>query len=485
MELLHGYGSTPNNTILEQIVDNYVVSSDGNLNVGDLCEFINGQVRKTSYAGGTSSPTQINSTYCSGITSVALDSTHILVTYIASPNNYLYSVVLTVSGTTIAVGTPVQVNSYGSSYICVTKLSSSQVVISYASSYLYSQVLTISGTSISVGAITQTYAGGATWVTNTTLDATHVLVSFQDTSSGSYLSSQLLIISGSTIITSAFTQITGIVPQYISCATLDSTHVLVSYMNAGTTGYYLWTVVLSINGTTLTVGTPVQVNSICTVYTSCVTLDSTHVLVSYQNNTTGSYLWSVVLIISGTTISVGALYQVNSVASQFITSVALDSTHVLVSYCNGSVYGYLYSQVLTISGTSISIGALYQVNSTNVNFIFPVLLSPTEVGISYINTTSVTYYLWSTILGISGNTVSNTIVSHALSPNVISLGAKNAGSTSQFGIKGIFSGLSGLTPSMTYYCDNNGNLTITVTSIRIGVALSSTDLLIDKAWWER
>lgn len=52
LEASHGYGSTPNDVLLDQIIDNYIVSADGNLNAGDLCEFINGRFRKTFYQLG-------------------------------------------------------------------------------------------------------------------------------------------------------------------------------------------------------------------------------------------------------------------------------------------------------------------------------------------------------------------------------------------------------------------------------------------------
>jgi hypothetical protein len=43
---------------------------------------------------------------------------------------------------------------------------------------------------------------------------------------------------------------------------------------------------------------------------------------------------------------------------------------------------------------------------------------------------------------------------------------------------GVASGLSGLTTGVYYYIDSSGNKTTTVTSLRLGKAISSTQLLL-------
>ncbi|QHZ55827.1 hypothetical protein M655_009325 [Brevibacillus sp. NSP2.1] len=52
-------------------------------------------------------------------------------------------------------------------------------------------------------------------------------------------------------------------------------------------------------------------------------------------------------------------------------------------------------------------------------------------------------------------------------------------------LRGFVKGLTGLLPNRTYYADANGNLSTTASATKLGVAISATELLIKKAFWER
>jgi predicted anti-sigma-YlaC factor YlaD len=375
----HGIGV---NKAVDNLIRNYVVSSDGNINVGDLCEFINGQVRKTYKTTATTSNTAISDVSSDFISTCLIDTTHILVAYKDCTNsNYCKAVILTISGATITVGTIYQVNSVTS--------------------------------------------------------------------------------------------------DFISTCLIDTTHVLIAYRDFTNSGYCK-AVILTISGTSITIGTIYQINSVNSDFISTCLIDSTHALAVYCTNS--GYCKAVVLTISGTSITIGTIYQINSVNSDFISTCLIDSTHALAVYCT-DLY-YCYAVVLTISGTTITIGTIYQVNSVDSYYISTCLIDSTHVLIAYEDCTSGVHCMYD-LLGIDNANISNTVVTHVKNPQVMSMQSGATGSTVKCLFKGITSGLSGLIPNNTYYCDDNGNLTTSITDIKIGVAISPTELLIKNGFWER
>lgn len=476
------YGQTQLNSVLDSIIDSYVVSADGNLNAGDLCEFINGQIRKTSYATATSSLTQVNSVASTYISSTVLSATQILVAY-SGTSGYLYAVILTISGATISVGTIYQVNSVSSTFMSSTTLSPTSALVSYvgASGYLWAVVLTISGTTISVGTLTEIHAYSSTYTSVVTLSSTSVFLAYNC----SGLEAVVLTISGSTINVGTITSLGSLTGcNYVSIAMLSPTTLVVSC--EGTSSTYMYSIVVNVNtnNNTLTAGTFTQITAVATPYVSSIVLSSTQVLINYPS--TSSYLYSVILTITGLSISIGTPVQINSMASSYISSVLLTPTSVAVFY-NGTS-GYLYGVVLAINGFIINVGTITQLNSTGgTDYITSTALDATHIVVSYQNNAG-SSYLWSVLLGISGSTISNTVVTHSKQPYVVCPIATISGNTVAGILKGIVTGLSGLTPQATYYCDDSGNLTTVqtrATEKAVGVALSSTDLLIPKGFWER
>ncbi|MGN7469635.1 hypothetical protein [Brevibacillus sp. SAFN-007a] len=67
----------------------------------------------------------------------------------------------------------------------------------------------------------------------------------------------------------------------------------------------------------------------------------------------------------------------------------------------------------------------------------------------------------------------------------VAMNAATPGQMVKVLLKGIAKGFSSLTPNATYYVDSSGNLTKTGTATKLGVAISATELLIKKAFWER
>lgn len=476
MESLHGYGNS-NNKVIEDLVHSYTVSSDGNISAGDLCEFINGQIRKTFLSSETNVKTNINAANSSFSSAVLLDDIHVLVNY---NTTCLYAVLLTVNGATINIGTPLQINSRTSTHISSTIIDNSRVLVTYCdysvNYYLWGVILTVSNDTITIGTLTQLNTSASYYINIIRLDSNRALVSYQNGSNNNYLYSAVLSISGTTITPGSFYQINSAGISFPTGVILDSNRVLLCY-NASA-------IVLTISGTSISTGSVYSINSASCVCTSLVLLDSNRALLSYQNGGTSPYpIQSVVVFIDGNIISFGNVYTINNVIAYSITSLLLDSNHVLLGYTNTSSR-YMYAVVLTINSAIITIGTLTQINSISTTYTSAILLN--SMTVLMVGTTN--SYAYSLMLGINITDVSQIIVSHNKKVHVIASALANSGDTIKCYLKGLIKGLSGLIPNNTYYCDDNGKLTLIQTRSgekSIGVALSSTELLVDKAFWER
>jgi hypothetical protein len=326
----------------------------------------------------------INTTY---ISSVMIDSTHVLVSYRDDGgSDFGYSIVGTITGTSITWGSASAFNNASTRYISSVMLDSTHVLVSYMdtgnSNYGTSIVGTIDGISITFGS-EYVFNSASTYDTSSVmLDSTHVVVSYRDVGNSNYSTSIVGTISNEDEISwgseSVFNS-TG--TYYPSSVMLDSTHIMISYRDDDNS-YYGTSIIGTINGSSITWGSGSVFNNVEIDYTSSVMLDSTHVMISYRDYGNSYYGTSIVGVIDGTSITFGSASVFNSGATNYISSVMLDSTHVMVSYRDGDPY-YGTSIVGTIDGTSISWGSANVFNSGTTQYISSVMLDSTHVMVSY------------------------------------------------------------------------------------------------------
>lgn len=172
--------------------------------------------------------------------------------------------------------------------------------------------------------------------------------------------------------------------------------------------------VITYDGTTLTVGgsTTIESTTATGIYPSCARLDASRVLIAYDENTTG-YLKTQVLSISGTTITTNTPNTVTALAlaassghSIVMCNADTDKTLVLYSYYNGANY-LGKSAIITTSGTTVSsYGAevtVYTLGSgSNHAKLYKV---GTNRAITFYRDASVSTNKWlSTIVTVSGTT---------------------------------------------------------------------------------
>jgi hypothetical protein len=345
---------------------------------------------------------QCNSYNSHFITTTLVSSDKVLVCYYNDSNSrYLYAQILTISGTTITASTPVQCNSYSSYDISTTLVSSDKVLVCYSNGnnggYLYAQILTISGTTITASTPVQCNSYYSDYITTTLVSSDKVLVCYRNDSNSNYLYAQILTISGTTITASTPVQCNSYYSDFITTTLVSSDKVLVCYSNVSNSSY-LYAQILTISGTTITASTPVQCNSYNSYFITTTLVSSDKVLVCYYNHS-NSCLYAQILTISGTTITASTPVQCNSYNSQYISTTLVSSDKVLVCYCNVSNSGYLYAQILTISGTTITASTPVQCNSYYSYYISTTLVSSDKVLVCYRNDSNSSYLYAQIITG--------------------------------------------------------------------------------------
>lgn len=156
--------------------------------------------------------------------------------------------------------------------------------------------------------------------------------------------------------------------EHHSSALLDSTHVVVSYRDwddddAGKS------VVATIDGTSITWGSTYEFIGGMSSETSSVAIDSTHVLVTYSDPANSWYGTAKIGTISnGDEISWGSAQVFNSGSIGDTYCAMLDSTHVLITYRDGGNLNYGTAIIGTISGATITWGSKYVFNTTGSTY---------------------------------------------------------------------------------------------------------------------
>jgi len=201
------------------------------------------------------------------------------------------------------------------------------------------------------------------------------------------------------------TQLSDVSNSYyhISAVALSDTKVFIAHRN----GSYLYGIVCTINGTTITAGTDTQLSTGGTSYqyASSVALSDNKVFVAHRY---GSYLYGIVCTIDGTTITAGTDTQLStgSSAYSYASAVSLGENKVFVAYCYNS--SYLGCIVCEINGTTITIGTETQLSTKGSSYEYAsaVSLSENKVFVAHRNGgSSNSSYLNGIVCTIDGTTI--------------------------------------------------------------------------------
>ena len=141
--------------------------------------------------------------------------------------------------------------------------------------------------------------------------------------------------------------------------------VITTYRDNGNSGYGTAVVAQIYGNGLVSYGTPVVFNSASTNYTDCAWDENEHKIVVVFDNNGSSLGQGCVGTVSGTSISFGALASFNAAPTQYC-QCAYDASDqkVIVIYTDQGNSNYATACAATISGTSVSWGTEYVIDST-------------------------------------------------------------------------------------------------------------------------
>ena len=364
---------------LKKIIESYYVKAGDTINAGDFVKFVNG-VGSTTTATSTDTEISTVEKYGLVISACKLTDTKVFIAHSTgskgSSTNYLRGVVCTIEGATITMGTGVIIasSSYTGDVISAVALSETSVFIAHSynsSPYLYATLCTINGTTVSpkttTSISTSAYAGYA--ISAKLLSDNTVFIA-HSRSSGYDLYGVICTISGTTITVGSDTAIntTNYTGYAISVDVIASNKVFIAHSYSSS--YYLYGIVCTISGTSITSGTDTILNN-STVYTgyfvSNICLQDNKVFIAHNSgnfNNGSYYLYAIVCTVSDKTITKGIDTQLdtNGISGYPMSATLLDDGRVFIAGKRGTNY-LQYHTICQISGTTVTGGTTTSMNS--------------------------------------------------------------------------------------------------------------------------
>jgi hypothetical protein len=392
------YGQNKGGMSINGIIKDYYAYAGENISAGDLVEYVNGVAEKVDY--GESVDTQLSTETNSGytISAVQLDKNRVFIAHSYGSSYYLYGMVVTIDGTNISYSEDTWLSStqYAGAIISTCLLPNGNVFIAhnYGSDYhLYGMVVSINGTTISSkGSDTTinstTYAGSA--ISACLLPNGNVFIAHSGATTSYYLYGIVCSVNGTTITKGNDIALvsSGNAGSTISTCLLPNGNVFIAHSYG--TNHHLYGMMVSIDGTTITKGSDTAINT--TKYAgeifSAITLPNGNVFIAHNYDST-YYLRGVVCTISGTTISKGTTYTLNDTSQacrRCISAKLLPNGDVFVTHGYSSNTN-LYGMIVKIDGTAITKGTDTRLSAVSYSgwTISPLLLESSTIFITHSN----------------------------------------------------------------------------------------------------
>jgi hypothetical protein len=330
--------------------------------------------------------------------------------------------------------------------------------------------ITLEHTAVAID--TSTVKGGISLVYDEAAEKTVVVYNRSD-----YLNARTVTFTGSTVSLGTKGTLSGSLPDPETIYTAyDSVEevIVVVYEDEGSDR--LEAVCVSVSGTTCTFGTEVQVNAnkIDHDYSSAIVYDvaSGKTLFFYREGEGTFYAQGTVLSVSGTTITVGSTNTISTLTSVLGLDAAYDpeAARTVVFWYYPSTGSEWYAQPVTVSGTSMSYGTVVAVGAealqggeTLYDPVRKVFITSAYKGSSQYIYASAKFTVNSNVdqwIGIAEEAISS-------------------GSTGSITVTGgVNDQQSGLTIGSNLYGTPSGDIVSGVTDYPIGTALSATDVVI-------
>ena len=457
--------------------DTVVVNSDGT--VSAVAEI------SVSFSAGTpvvvdSTPTNVE--FVNTVYDPQNEKVIVIYSYTASADEG-YAAVGTVSGSSITFGTPVQFASQareiGAAYYGSGKII---IVFRNGANFNYGHAIagTVSGNSISFGT-SQSYQNSDCRDNVVGCDPTtgKILIAYKDLGSSGYGYCKGATLSGTTFSFGTRSQYANVVDwQDISFDESQGNFLLVNTDN--TNSSYGEIRAVTVSGTTATPYGSTYYNSAAT-YMAALSYDSTNekTVIAYRDGGNSNKPTTIVVSLSGTTISLGSETVVDASGFGVYMGAAYNSTdgvHTITYYdANNSNYGTAVEG--TVSGTSISFGSPITFESATSSWNAPVYDASTNKVVNAYTDGGNSNRTTATVISNSGSSTNITATNF--------IGTAQTGASDGNGvvvnIKGaIDENQSGLTAGQSYYVQTDGSLGTTAAdpSVFAGTAVSATKLIV-------
>lgn len=355
-------------TEINGIVQTYKVAAGESISAGDFVSWLNGKAEV-----GTDKQLSSTANTIKRISAVSLNENKVFIAYGYGSAAYLYGVVCTFNGDTITVGTETQLSNSTNTgdVLSAVKLAEDKVFIAhrYDAYTLYAMVCTINGTTITKGTDTplNTTSNVAMNIKVASLSNSKVFVTYAYNSSDYILYGVVCTISGTTISVGANTQLSSILytGRIMDVVVLDDSRVFIAHSYGN--NYYLYGMVCTITNTTIKAGTDTALDSSANntgSKISAVLLSKDKVFIAHSS--TNYYLHGVVCTIDGTTMTTGKNIMLSTVtySGAEISVAVLDEKRVFIAHSSDNTNRYLNGLVCSIDGTTISVDAHTELNTT-------------------------------------------------------------------------------------------------------------------------
>lgn len=410
------YNQKQSGISINGIIEDYYAYAGENISAGDFVEFING-------IAGSTSETSVDTPIIEGIgagyiiSAVKLSTNKVFIAHgdnSSVSNSKLYGVVCVITNTTITYGTDTKLTTgtCTGNYTSLVALSDNKVFIAHTYGtdyYLYGMVVTIDGTTVIAGTDTSLSAvkyAGYYSISSELLPSGNIFIA-HCYGSNRYLYGIVISINGTTITKGTDTALssTACDGEYKSTAPISVNNVFVAY--GYSSSYYLHGMICSISGTTITKGEDTSLSGFTATGSSisALKLSDTSVFVAHGYKT--YYLYGVVCTINGTTITRGedtvlidATYTGEVIATELLKNGKIFVAH---SYGSSSNY-FLHGIICMVSGTTITNGTDTRLSDTSYTGyeIASVLLDGSNVFLAhnYKNSSTNSYDLYAQIWGV-------------------------------------------------------------------------------------
>ncbi len=458
---------------VKQIATDFVMASGESVSAGDVVAFLNGEAYSPD--DGFSGESTFNAATSSRIGVAVLNSTSFVVAYTDEGNSeYGTAIVGTVSGGSLSWGSESVFNTASTYWLSVCALSDTSFVVVYmdAGNSFYGTGIagTVSGgNSLSWGSEAIFNNANTGDINIAALSGTAVVVAYSDAGNSSYGTAAVGTVSGSALSWGSESTFNSVSTSYTAVAAPSSSSVVVAYRDGGTN--FGTAIAATVSGNSLSWGSASTFNTDDTSSIGASALPGTNnIVIAYSAGMMSSQGAAIVATVSGGSLSWGGASVFNSAGTSYVSVTALSANDFVVAYSDSgnSNHGTLIKGAE--SGGSLSWGEESVFNAAYTEEIGAGALSGTDFAVAYKDGGNSNHGM-----AIVGSNIGRLLIGTARN-------AASGGQTVSVIVNGVSDVHSGLTPGKMYYLQNNGSLGTTMTSHRIGLAVSATELILDQLW---